>query len=841
MEYEYTINMIWNNTDENNKNESFTIEPQSINQLTMFNDYENTNMPVIYATLSMDKKYFDKIIAGSKTACIYLNIFKLYTLEDTGIEIKQLTQYSGKMSYFINQDINYNKEIDYSGANSTKKDVLQTFSIGLMFANCIEANKQTNNTNFVGVPMQNQARYFLQQEIPLLIEPFDYNESLKQLVIPPMDSLSKTINYLNDTRVFYKTPYRFYIEPDCMYLMSTSGNGVRRKDEKYNTVLLHIRGLDEKEALNGGMDIDNKYGCYTIDVNVKYSWYTIDSDTQKLFNQIESIIDPSITESATFINNINTSISKVTGLVHKIESTITDSTKIIKNTINSLPEYKATVVSAVKNIDGVLNLSDNLRTAIAQGLYGITSYDGLEYLSIYSVNERFDHAIKEIEFLKKLYYYTEVTTTSEDGSTTSSSGVKNDKVVSDEECDEMIKKLKEYKSSANNCNTIGLGIPNILIQSMTILSDICSTTANITTFTSAVSLINISTNTYGMLQEIINTKNKVTANTDNINNTIIPKVNTEYRMSGYLKAAISVVSKASEYYRLWMTGTALTVDPYASTIKIVDGQKINPFSDIIDDMNNGSNIIEKEADAMLIAVEHYKVNNLSVESIISAVQPTIQSLNKECKENVSNTVNQLKTNYQNILNTANTLWETVTTLGSTAKEQLSEMAKTAKEATVKLNSLDFNINSLSDLQKDLNAFKDLSHIGMLGISLFKANLNIAGPNSINTGSKIIRITNDNTNAIKNIKADIENHMNQLSITKEGLDTSVLTPNKQYIINNYDAHSGINGYFILNKKNDIFIRHDETKFTISTQLELSQVILNDSKNNIPTIIKDLIIH
>ena len=152
--------------------------------------------------------------------------------------------------------------------------------------------------------------------------------------------------------------------------------------------------------------------------------------------------------------------------------------------------------------------------------------------------------------------------------------------------------------------------------------------------------------------------------------------------------------------------------------------------------------------------------------------------------------------------------------------------------------------------------KDISNIGMLGISNFAVDLNLKDSDkkdnttsdSANIGTKLIRLSNDNANMIKNIKADLENHVNQLSISKTSLDTTIITPNKRYIVKNYDAHSNNDGVFLLTRKIDYFIKAGD-RFTLSTKLDLIKVgenggitekekqlkdILNNSQNILNTV-------
>lgn len=838
MIFEYTITMKWVNTTDEEKGtiESFDIAPQSINQLTMFNDYESTNMPVIYCTLTLDKSYIDKIIKGAKSAFIYLNIFKVYTPNDTGVEIKQLTQYSGKMNYFINQDINYNKELDYSGTNKDKKDVLQTFSLGLMFNTCIEENKQTVNTTLNQTTMMNAVYYFLQQA-PLLIEPFEYNDKLDQLIVPPMDSLSKVIDYFNNIKVFYSTPYRFYMDPDCTYLMSTSGKGIQRKDEKYNTCFFNVRGINEKESFNEGIIEKPKIGAYYTDINVKDSYYTVDSDTNKLYNEILTIIDPSISESKALLGTINSAVSIITNLVNKVTSTVTKYTDTVKVIPTQLTIFRTQISSAASNIDGVLNLNNGLKEAIRDGLYGVYTNSGLNYNSTHSANDRFNEAIDKARLLKDLYIWYEETSTdsgsgdSESSGTTKSIAVRGEKIVKNETIDEYIKKLNSYKASANEKNNnYSLKMPSSFTEAQNLLINLSNNYANFTSYFNGITATSISKNLSGITKKVVDNKAKV-AQATQLTNEMREKINQSLLISGYLSAASEIIKELEELYDYWANTTNEEVDdcwkkPYVTLNS--DKKAINPFSDMKTDMNLSSKIVEEETNRMLNSIEGYTMYTNKVSTLVNNLEPTIKQLKSFCINSYKDIKTTALSDYKKTIADAMTAWNSLSALGATAKTQLSQMTKSAKEAENKIKAMNFSINSLKDIQSNLDSFKDLSNIGLLGISQFKANLNINDLKATSTGTKIVRMSNDNANAAKNIKANIENHLNQLSITKTNIDTTVFTPNKRYVVKNYDAHGNKDGLFILNKKSDIFLRHTNDKFTISTQLELSRVMNEKDK-------------
>ena len=85
-----------------------------------------------------------------------------------------------------------------------------------------------------------------------------------------------------------------------------------------------------------------------------------------------------------------------------------------------------------------------------------------------------------------------------------------------------------------------------------------------------------------------------------------------------------------------------------------------------------------------------------------------------------------------------------------------------------------------------------------------------------------RIYPDSYIPFKNVKSELESMINQLSVNKYDLDPSVFTPNKRYLVKNYDAHNNKDGKFLLNKKTEVYVREDDT-FTCNTMLDLCKVV------------------
>lgn len=83
------------------------------------------------------------------------------------------------------------------------------------------------------------------------------------------------------------------------------------------------------------------------------------------------------------------------------------------------------------------------------------------------------------------------------------------------------------------------------------------------------------------------------------------------------------------------------------------------------------------------------------------------------------------------------------------------------------------------------------------------------PHSSNSTEKVLleRVSLDNLNYINNIKYTLESLTTAVTITKTEIDSSILTPNKEYLIRNYEDNSEYNGRYILSFKKEVLLQQD----------------------------------
>ena len=137
----------------------------------------------------------------------------------------------------------------------------------------------------------------------LFIEPFSYNDTFEQFVLPPKDSVNKALRFLNDQRVFYSTPYRYYQDFNHTYIISSSGKEIKRTDETYSTIVVNIRDIDDVGANDTGVVVNRSNETY--EVYVSYANTQVYDNT--LINKSKNKVRGITSSGSSDISLLNTS------------------------------------------------------------------------------------------------------------------------------------------------------------------------------------------------------------------------------------------------------------------------------------------------------------------------------------------------------------------------------------------------------------------------------------------------------------------------------------------------------------------------------------------------------
>lgn len=358
-QYKYSVQLRYNKLDSRTSEE---ISAMNIKSIIVDRDYINNNLPIMFINLALEKSVIDDMILNSKKNTMVLTIYKYIYREG---KLMTKTRYiHSEMAYFIDDDLNYRSSVDYSSEeNIGKKDISKSINIGLMSIENMNKNKKTYNAILKDTTMMNAVQYCT-SHIDMVIERFTYNEIISELLIKPQSSVSAAIKYLNDIKVFYSTPYRFFIDYDCGYLLSSAGYSVPKKSESINAVLIVIRDPIAEEGMGEGMITNYNTKNYQIDISAADTQVYLNKVTEKVYTAVSSISESGMTKD----QSLNINRSKYTTDRTEIIRTPSSNPNLIENITASNNQTSAHITVNKMDIDGSI-FTPNKR-------YVIRNYDG---------------------------------------------------------------------------------------------------------------------------------------------------------------------------------------------------------------------------------------------------------------------------------------------------------------------------------------------------------------------------------------------------------------------------------------------------------------------------------
>lgn len=325
-------------------------------------DYENEVLPIIYVTMAVDSKLYTNIIKYKQSAKFYMSIKKTNKHSTIGISKEIL---SGSFSYIPSaNNPNYTEElIPDTDGNSYRRIMIGLVSIEL-------TNKLRKSFN--SIENDTDAETLIAMALDgtnCIVEKPTYNDYYKSILIPPIASRYKLLEFIFDRNAFYDTNFRYFMDFEKSYLTSKRGNAIDAGDGSLNSVIVDIRSVTEDEAYYEGIEIRNN--AYYIYINPSNSNVILNEGTEKVANQLVAIDDDAP------VQYMDLEINKTDGSEEKRVFVRSDNAALIKNEL----ETNTIIVEVLKqNIDGSIFTPDKCITVNNYGEY--SKYNG-KYLMIY--------------------------------------------------------------------------------------------------------------------------------------------------------------------------------------------------------------------------------------------------------------------------------------------------------------------------------------------------------------------------------------------------------------------------------------------------------------------------
>lgn len=777
LKYEYYIDLYYNCKD---YNEPKLIDQKNIKSLTIYKEYDKYNMPIATMNLHIDKKFADNIIKNSKNATMIMAVYK-YQL-DNNAAIKQL-YFKHEFSYLTDDDTNKTEDIDYAKTDSKdedREDVYRILKLGLISKKLVDRNLSPNNATIYKSSMQNIIVDLLNIGEPLLIEPFTETELVEQLIIPPKESLSKTLDYLNTIRVFYNTGYRFFMDLDNIYLVSKSGKATLRNVDKYATIKFNLSDIGGKEeAILEGFRDDDKTKSYIVDVPTTDIKYGKDNITDKELNGFTAVIDASKTVQQSYLKNsrafggifgvyqniMNTmnTIKKVSSSVRQVVKNIHQTTDTIKGNFNQIVEQAKESKSV---IDTVATQAEALLRELPK-----TALDGTaEVVGLDGVVRKSDTNIKDV--LTNIIKHTVVM------QTTSTNTV--------EKSEDKFGKFKEaYTGQIYHIENFG-------------------------SLVGAISPINFTDNTAQLTKEVSKLPEKREQSKIHFKESMTD-FNTEY--SKYITSNEIIVNSLNDtpdklFYVTKKDNTGKAIETHELDLRALKSNlpelvknldfskmKLSDMKGFAEQMKNSLKLNANVGDGL--------------KKQIATTREIPKDFSKQILEGANTYVKSLQdTKNIAIANTKNSIINTTKSLGA-LKSNLSSLYQSGSTA--------------------ISGISDMSKVGTNGESMIDVALDLTDIVEDLGKRKLIRIPNDNMGLIKNFKHALELKSVYLSLSKQQLDNSIFNMNLKYLINNNTKeHKEDTTDYIMLSKIEVYTNQGE-RFLATTNMTFAKLPKNTAEN------------
>ena len=285
-----------------NKTQLINIEQARISYIMIEHKYESVNiLPVIYLAVSLSSDMYTKVVTSYKKSSFRLKIKKRNALLSSSI---QSTVVDDEFTY-IPSSTNPNISAQINSNADSDGNSYRSITLGLVSQSMTNKLRQSFNGIYNNISENEIIDIGLKGIRKVIKEDIVNNEKYDTIIIPPLSSRYKLLNFLFDRDPFYDTGFTFYMDfKDTAYLLSKNGKAVDAQDGKPTDVIIDVLEIDDPDSFKEGFQLKNK--AYRIAINSSDTNVTLNGATAKVANQIVAYEDD-LKQAETLNLNMNNS------------------------------------------------------------------------------------------------------------------------------------------------------------------------------------------------------------------------------------------------------------------------------------------------------------------------------------------------------------------------------------------------------------------------------------------------------------------------------------------------------------------------------------------------------
>lgn len=320
---------------------------ETISDVLLNFEYGTKHMPTIYIGIKVNTKLYNKLVKNKNDATIKLSIYKYNKNSTTQLQKPYIED---NFVYEMNKDTSYNTTLvneTFKGSDSTGQAYKKGY-IALIKIQSLNDNKKQIINGIVRNINLSSLIYTYTKHMNMVIEPISNNVNISQLVLPPMDSITKFLEYLDLNYAIYNSGYRYFRDFDKTYLLSCDGNPVSDGTNSINTIIIKIADNVDAEGNINSTQINIEDNSYVITIDS--SRVTIDTNTtkEKSYNKIVGVT----TDGKVSQYDINIPKNKYSTEKVKIQRVNNENTRSISAQKNTLERTNVMMKIVKTELDG---------------------------------------------------------------------------------------------------------------------------------------------------------------------------------------------------------------------------------------------------------------------------------------------------------------------------------------------------------------------------------------------------------------------------------------------------------------------------------------------------------
>lgn len=346
----------------NSSIQTIDIETERISYLMIEHMYENVHiLPVIYICVNMASDVYTKVVDSTETSKFRVVVKKKNALSNTSIYKNVVDDV---FTYICSSNsANYADSLN-SGDGTSYKNI----TLGLVSSEMTNTLRQSYNGVYNNITTEGLVQLAMEGIKNVIKAPLRHNSTFSSILIPPIASRFKLLEYIKNKSPFYDSNYTFYMDFDRTYLIPKNGEAIS-DGSKPNTANITIKNYTSSDAYRDGYSLVN--GAYVMNINATDTNMIINNSTSKVSNNIVGYSDNYDTTQNFTIDNNNTADNTT-----KTNYVRTNNASEIRNEL----ENNSVMIQLMKqNVDGDI-FTPNMCFNVTN-YEDYSKYDGKYYLS----------------------------------------------------------------------------------------------------------------------------------------------------------------------------------------------------------------------------------------------------------------------------------------------------------------------------------------------------------------------------------------------------------------------------------------------------------------------------